>query len=334
MLRPEGELFVASLLLSFVAQAAVIWWVHRYHLLMDWHTADKPQRFHDEPTPRAGGVGVVVGLLPFFVTSWGRMVALGALLAFVSGAVEDFYQRISPLRRLGLQLVAALAAVAGAHAVVTYLGLGITLPYAVGVLFSAFAIVGFMNAVNFIDGMNGLAAGTVLVILLSFGVTAWRMGDAQLLGMGAATAGATLGFLLWNFPAGRIFLGDGGAYLLGFLVALMGIFLAGRHESVSPWYVFAVLIYPVWEVIFSILRRKRSRQSAMHPDSDHLHTLIFRAWGRSHTVTTLTLLGMMAPVVGVATLYPHHSAVNMAAALTYILGYTLLYTLLKRRLAG
>jgi len=129
------------------------------------------------------------------------------------------------------------------------------LPYAVGVIFSAFAIVGVMNAINIIDGFNGLAAGIVLLILLSFSITAVKVSETDILQLNVVAAAAVTGFFILNFPKGKIFLGDGGAYLLGFIVALSGIFLAGNYESVSPWYILCVMIYPVWEVIFSIVRK-------------------------------------------------------------------------------
>jgi UDP-N-acetylmuramyl pentapeptide phosphotransferase/UDP-N-acetylglucosamine-1-phosphate transferase len=89
--------------------------------------------------------------------------------------------------------------------------------------------------------------------------------------------GAVLGFFVWNFPWGKIFLGDGGAYLLGFLAGLNGVLLVKNHPEVSAWFPLLLLIYPIWEVIFSILRRKFIQNKyPFEPDAIHLHTLIYR----------------------------------------------------------
>ncbi len=88
---------------------------------------------------------------------------------------------------------------------------------------------------------------------------------------------AILGFFLWNYPFGYIFLGDGGAYLLGFLSASIGILLVNRHPEVSPWFPFLLVLYPVWETLFSIYRRKFLRRHPPHmPDASHFHQLLYK----------------------------------------------------------
>ncbi len=320
-----AELALWAFALSFTTQLLIIRLAHRHRLFMDSHTEDKPQRFHETPTPRAGGIGIALGLIFLLFTPMGWNLLISVTLAFLSGIFEDFHRSISPKVRLMLQLVAALSAIWLTDAVVTYLGLGIVLPYAVGVIFSAFAIVGVMNAVNIIDGFNGLAAGIVLLILLSFSITALKVSETDILQLNAIVAAAVAGFFILNFPKGRIFLGDGGAYLLGFLVALSGIFLAGNYESVSPWYILCVMIYPVWEVIFSIIRKKREGKSPLEPDPYHLHMLISRHITRNNPLTALFIVAACSPFILVPTLYQNNSWANFLTASVFILCYTLLY---------
>ncbi len=320
-----AELALWAFALSFTTQLLIIRLAHRHRLFMDSHTEDKPQRFHETPTPRAGGIGIALGLIFLLFTPMGWNLLISVTLAFLSGIFEDFHRSISPKVRLMLQLVAALSAIWLTNAVVTYLGLGIVLPYAVGVIFSAFAIVGVMNAVNIIDGFNGLAAGIVLLILLSFSITALKVSETDILQLNAIVAAAVAGFFILNFPKGRIFLGDGGAYLLGFLVALSGIFLAGNYESVSPWYILCVMIYPVWEVIFSIIRKKREGKSPLEPDPYHLHMLINRHITRNNPLTALFIVAACSPFILVPTLYQNNSWANFLTASVFILCYTLLY---------
>ncbi len=320
-----AELALWAFALSFTTQLLIIRLAHRHRLFIDSHTEDKPQRFHEIPTPRAGGIGIALGLVFLLFTPLGWNLLISVTLAFLSGIFEDFHRSISPKVRLLLQLVAALSAIWLTNAVVTYLGLGIVLPYAVGVIFSAFAIVGVMNAINIIDGFNGLAAGIVLLILLSFSITAVKVSEMDILQLNAIVAAAVMGFFILNFPKGKIFLGDGGAYLLGFLVALSGIFLAGNYESVSPWYILCVMIYPVWEVIFSIIRKKREGKSPLEPDPYHLHMLINRHITRNNPLTALFIITACSPFILVPTLYQNNSGANFLTASIFIVCYTLLY---------
>ncbi|MFN7130403.1 MAG: glycosyltransferase family 4 protein, partial [Brevundimonas sp.] len=118
------------------------------------------------------------------------------------------------------------------------------------------------NAVNIIDGFNGLAAATSMLMFAAFGYVAWALRDPFIVQVCLAMIGALAGFFVWNYPRGRIFLGDGGAYLVGFVLAEVAVLLVVRHPQVSPWFCFLVCAYPVTETLFSIYRR---RLRACHP---------------------------------------------------------------------
>ena len=134
-----------------------------------------------------------------------------------------------------------------------------------------------------------------------------------------------VGFFILNFPKGKIFLGDGGAYLLGFIVAILGIFLASKYEDVSPWYIIAIFIYPVWEVIFSIIRKSYIGLSPFSPDSYHLHMLIYRQVTKNNPFTTLFILVSTFPFMVLSTLFHNQSTTNIAIACCFILCYVILY---------
>ena len=325
----------AAFLYPFAISLSVILLIihlsRKHRIFMDDTGGDAPQKYHTVPTPRSGGIGVFAGLSLFLLAPLGMQMALPVVLAFVSGIFEDFHHSLSPRRRLALQVVAALSAVFLTGSVVTYLGLGISMPYWLGVLFSTFAIVGMMNAINIIDGFNGLASGVILLVLLSFGITAYRQENIDMLYIILVTAGAVSGFFLLNFPRGRIFLGDGGAYMLGFIVAIIGIFLASRYESVSPWYVLAVFIYPVWEVLFSIMRKIYQGLSPLQPDPMHFHMLVYRQITRNNPLTSLLIVSGLLPFIALSTLFPNKSITNIAIAACFILCYSLLYVMLYRK---
>ena len=250
-----------------------------------------PQKFHAEPTPRIGGIGLIAGLL----TAGGVMMLaqklphereFGLLLiagvpAFLGGLIEDITKKVGVLERLLLTMLAGSLAAWLLGAVLNRLDIpGIDhaltlLPFAV--LFTSFAVGGIANAINIIDGFNGLVGGYAIIVLIALAVVAGQVGDPFIFTVALATAGAILGFLKWNWPGGKIFLGDGGAYLLGFLLAELSILLVARNPSVSPWFPLVLLVYPVFETLFSIYRRTiLRRQSPGAPDGHHLHTLIYR----------------------------------------------------------
>jgi UDP-N-acetylmuramyl pentapeptide phosphotransferase/UDP-N-acetylglucosamine-1-phosphate transferase len=145
------------------------------------------------------------------------------------------------------------------------------------VLFTSFALAGVSNAVNIIDGFNGLASGVLIISFLAYAYVSYLLGDFFLLYLSLTITFALIGFFFWNFPFGYIFLGDGGAYLLGFLAGLLGVLVVERHSEVSPWFPFLLLLYPIYETIFSIIRKKFMRDtSPFEPDPIHLHMLFYK----------------------------------------------------------
>ena len=325
------SLFLYSFLISILILILVIFLTHRHQIFIDNANDLKPQNFHTDSTPRAGGIGILLGMLLIIFLPFAFKFLLSIILAFISGIFEDFHNSLSPKIRLSLQLFAALSAVFLTNSVVTYLGLGITMPYWIGVFFSIFAIVGMMNAINIIDGFNGLASGIILLILLSFSIVSYQQHDNNILSIITITAGATFGFFILNFPKGKIFLGDGGAYLLGFIVAILGIFLASNYKNVSPWYILSIFIYPVWEVIFSIIRKSYIGLSPLSPDSYHLHMLIYRQITRNNPLTSLFMLATTLPFMIASTLFHNQSITNIAIAFCFIIYYLVLYIYLYKK---
>ncbi|MDM7274435.1 MAG: hypothetical protein P3W88_008060 [Sulfurihydrogenibium azorense] len=127
------------------------------------------------------------------------------------------------------------------------------------------------------DGSNGLASGVSRLSHMALGYVSYLVGDYHLAKQCLILCCAILGFFLWNYPSGSIYLGDGGAYLLGFLIAEVSVLLVQRNPEVSPWFPLLVVAYPVVETLFSIYRRKILRDiSPGEPDRLHLHSLIYK----------------------------------------------------------
>jgi UDP-N-acetylmuramyl pentapeptide phosphotransferase/UDP-N-acetylglucosamine-1-phosphate transferase len=328
------SLLITVFFISLFFQLVTIYLSYKYTLFIDSHANNEPQKFHQKETSRAGGIGILLGVIwgiSFTIHTFTWVFIVTLLLAFLSGIFEDFHRSLSAKLRLLLQSIAAFVAVWFVGAVVVYLGLGITMPYWLGVLFSIFAIVGMMNAVNIIDGFNGLASGVVLLILCTLIIVALQVNNTMIVQTSFITIIAVLGFLIINFPKGYIFLGDGGAYLLVFITALLGIFLASQSESVSPWFILAIFIYPVWEVVFSMIRKKSIGRSPMEPDSYHLHMLIYRQVTQNNPLTSVLILLFIAPFIILHILYANNSLANIMTIILFIVLYLLVYYYLYKK---
>ncbi len=251
----------------------------------------KPQRFHHIAVPRIGGLAIVLSL--WFIPLWWVALGLGAqarltalvllcaLPAFLGGFIEDLTGSVPPRGRLAATMMAAVMAFLLVDAAITRTsipGLDWLVSYPAGALaLTVFSVAGIANSVNIIDGFNGLASMCVMLMLGAIAYVGFQVDDVLIATLAVASIGAVLGFFVWNFPAGMIFLGDGGAYFLGFVVAEFSILLLVRNPEVSPLFPLLVCVYPAFETVFSIYRRWFLRQQpAAMPDGIHLHSLIYR----------------------------------------------------------
>ena len=255
-------------------------------------TETGPQKFHSLPTPRIGGVALAAALagsiLAMILFGWMRptavegvgLLALAATPAFLSGLGEDLTKKISVLMRLIFTISSAVVASLLVGATLDRLdvpGLDTLLQWPIfAIAFTAIAVGGITNAINIIDGYNGLAGGYAVIVLAALAFVSGQVGDSVMLTASLTMAGAVFGVLLWNYPKGKIFLGDGGAYLIGFWLAEISILLVARNPEVSPWFPMLLLAYPTFETLFTVYRRKVVLGSNPgHPDALHLHQLIY-----------------------------------------------------------
>ena len=268
----------------------------KWHGAFSMDSSTGVQKFHTAPTPRIAGIALVVGVLAGYAFSSHSPAAaekrqiLSAILmagmpAFIFGLLEDITKKVSVKTRLLATMASGLLGWGITGVSLTSVDiwgvdwlLGFT---AVSVLFTAFAVGGVANAINIIDGFNGLTAGVALIMLAAFGLIAREVGDIPLAFTCLIIAGAVLGFFLVNWPFGKIFLGDGGAYFLGFTLAWIAILLPVRNAQVSPWASLLICSYPIIEVGFSFVRKSlREGYHPSQPDGVHLHMLANKRWAR------------------------------------------------------
>jgi len=282
--------FILAFLTSLVTTLLVV----RSASLHAWMSADTdfsgPQKFHTHPVPRIGGVGVLVamtvaGVFDNFTqkdagTYFWLFIACG-LPAFLVGIAEDLTKKVAARWRLLATCISAALAVWLLGAVILRTDIpGIDqlirwMPMAIAL--TLLCVTGVAHAVNIIDGFNGLASMCVMMMLLGIAYVAFQSGDEFVASTALIAAGAVLGFFVWNFPAGLIFLGDGGAYFIGFVVAELSVLLLTRNPTVSPIFPLLLCAYPIFETIFTMYRRRVLRGVATaQPDGIHLHTLIHR----------------------------------------------------------
>ncbi|WP_104750167.1 glycosyltransferase family 4 protein [Helicobacter cynogastricus] len=308
-----------ALLLSFFCALGVILYSQRAQLFID--NAHKPQGFHTQKTPRAGGLGI---FLVFLWGGWGNVYALlGTILVFMSGFLEDTNRPLSPKKRLFLQSGGVALLVLLSPLILRDFSPLLQLPTWLALPFSVFMLVGVINAINIIDGFNGLAGGLSVAIL---GILYLVEPNPHLLTLLLGV----VGFLLLNFPKGYIFLGDGGAYLLGLVCGASLMDLALR-EVVSVWFGLALMVYPVTEVLFSIARRKLQKQKATMPDALHLHTLLFKYLsGHSAPLNPNALTGLMVvllnlPFMLASFAWRHQPYGLLGLIAVFVCGYLWLY---------
>jgi UDP-N-acetylmuramyl pentapeptide phosphotransferase/UDP-N-acetylglucosamine-1-phosphate transferase len=347
---------VLLIISSFLVSLTITWLLvhyaaHHAHLSGDTDK-NQPQKFHTRVVPRVGGIGIALGMIVgcsvavlFDRSDWRFFAAMLAsgMVAFGAGLLEDFTKRVTPAKRLLATMAAAVLAAWLADAVIVRTGIpGLeTLMLLTGfpLLLTVIAVAGVAHSVNIIDGFNGLASMCMAIMLAAIAFVAYQVNDTAVLYCALTSLSAVLGFFVWNFPKGHIFLGDGGAYLLGFWVAELGILLVRRHPNVSTLLPLMVCAYPMFETLFTMYRRRVVRGLPMGlPDATHLHSLIYRRlmrWAVNQTSPAATLRrnSMTSPYLWVLCLLSvlpalawwDNSRLLAASLLVFCISYVMLY---------
>ncbi len=348
---------VVSFLGSLLCALALICSFSRHQRFSGDATSGGPQKYHARVVPRIGGVAVFFGtvLAAAFAKSGSHSGGLlcwllvASLPAFGAGLVEDLTKVVSPRCRLFFTIVAGAFGIGLLGAKLVHTGwpvLDALLAFApFSIALTLFAVAGLANAINIIDGFNGLAAMSVLTMLAAIAYVAFHVGDLALFTAALALAGAVLGFLFWNYPHGLMFLGDGGAYFLGFTVAELLLLLLVRNPTVSPMFALLLCIYPVFETGFTISRRllRSGTRSTFAPDALHLHSLVHRRLVRNamfargerrsgmlNAMTAPYLWALCLLAVLPCTLWWNNGQMLLLFAFGFVIAYVALYRAIVR----
>ena len=295
-------------------------------LAVRWHVvaAVRERDVHNTPTPRLGGLAMLGGVCAsmliamrlgqtyrlFSGSNTGRGLLIGAVLIAILGAIDDRYSLDAVTKIVGQVLIAAVVAASGVQLLWLPIGGAVVLDPFSSIGLTVLVIVLMMNAVNFIDGLDGLAAGISLIAGLAFFAYASLL--SVQLGFSRATlpalvstilAGAAGGFLIHNFSRARLFMGDTGSMLLGLLMATAAVTLTGYVDpgaldgtgALLPTFLplllpVAVMAVPVLDLVMAVIRRTLSGRDPFSPDKQHLHHRLLRM-GHSHRRAALLLYG-------------------------------------------
>ncbi|MFZ6027450.1 MAG: hypothetical protein ACOYYS_07015 [Chloroflexota bacterium] len=286
--------YLLPFLTAFVASVLLVPLVRWLGFKTGRVSLPRQDRWHRQPTPTLGGVGM---FLAFCLALFGMYLVYrqapahwhllaGALVMFALGVYDDF-KRISPPAKLVGQLLAATIFVSGGETIHFF-------PWPIAnILLTYFWLVGISNAINLLDNMDGLAGGVSLIAALMLSYFNWRMNDVGLGWFSFALAGSILGFLVFNFPPARIFMGDGGSMFLGFSLAALAVARQSQASSVLAIMGVPVMLFllPILDTTLVTVTRLLRGQSPSQGGTDHTsHRLV--AFGLSERQAVVVLYGV------------------------------------------
>ena len=311
-------LFVFCTVLSLVIVHYAI------NLAQTFSVTDDPgeHKLHDLSTPFVGGTGIFVAIcaaLAIEANAHSELVlqcftlGLCAIIIFITGFADDI-RHLSYKLRFVIQAVVALIMILAGGVLLNDLGdLFFGLPLQLGIFaipFTIFAVIGGINAFNMIDGIDGLLGSVALVTLLLIGAVAFVAGDLHNTVLATALAGGVIGFLYFNlrYPSqsnARVFLGDNGSMLIGFLIAWLLIDLSqGSNPAIQPVAALWLLSIPIMDTISVMHRRIRMGRSPFTPDHSHLHHILLSAGFRvEEVVFAIATLHFLLGIIGITGLY-------------------------------
>jgi UDP-N-acetylmuramyl pentapeptide phosphotransferase/UDP-N-acetylglucosamine-1-phosphate transferase len=346
---PESNSAFVAFLASFLLCIAVVL-TKRWHGSFSMDTTDGIQKFHSVPTPRIGGIPIVLAL----VMAWGKSTTeiqaiLGPILfagmpAFLLGIAEDLTKQIGVVQRLLATMASGLLAWWLTDYSLSRLdiwGIDLLMQFTFfSVIITAFSIGGVANSINIIDGFNGYASLTCTIAFVGFAFIALQVGDQNLALISLILAASVWGFFWVNWPFGKLFLGDGGAYFLGFGLAWIAVLLIERNPIVSAFSALIICILPITEVLFSIFRRKVRNDHPGKPDSLHFHSLLQRRYVarwliKWHSLARNSLVGILMGLLSLASAFTANLIYDntlycVFASLLFVLGYVAVFARMVR----
>lgn len=300
---------IVSMVISMVITPVMM----RYAALLGMMDKPDPRKVHALPIPRVGGVGIVIGLMipvAFWLSATPFVISflVGCLVLLVFGSWDDSVD-LGPIVKFVGQFVAAAVVVYYGEVYVSHFPFteAGSIPAGFGKAFTVFAIVGMINALNLSDGLDGLAGGEALISLLAIGFLLYLYNGYMAIVIVAATVGGVFGFLRFNSHPARVFMGDGGSQSLGFVLAVLVVYLSQVvNPAMSPVIPLLLLGLPVVDALVVFLIRARRGVSLFYPTNDHLHhRLLARGFHHYESVVIIYSLQILFAVAAIT--FPYES---------------------------
>ncbi|MEM6820575.1 MAG: MraY family glycosyltransferase [Verrucomicrobiota bacterium] len=321
--------FAGSFAICFFMTAFVLkFWPK--HLGVD--KPDKSRKKHSVPVLRVGGLPIYiifvasVLLLPFFrdttLSQWSSILLTSSLI-FVLGFADDFKPIGAKFKLLGQVVIACVAYFLGLSiAYISYPVGNISLSLgAWGLVITIFWFISVPNIINLIDGVDGLAAGLGFFLYLTLGYIAWSGGAHDVSLISFAVAGALLGFLCFNFPPARIFLGDGGAYFIGFGIAALSL-KSSQKGSVAAILLVTIIALglPIVDTTFAILRRGLRGFPLFRPDAEHIHHRLKRiGFSEKNLVLVMYLITVFFSLMALSVFWSKGRTLPIAVGVIFLM---------------
>ncbi|WLR50618.1 MraY family glycosyltransferase [Bacillus tianshenii] len=262
---------------------------------------DQPnqRKVHQRIMPRLGGLAIylsaMIGLLimmPDNEFTWPLII--GATIIIITGVFDDMYEISPKVKMLGQFLAAAVVIFGGVQIDFINLPFNSTIHFGIfAVPLTFFWIIGITNAINLIDGLDGLAAGVSSIVVLTISIMAIIVPNPFVMVVGFILLASTVGFLFYNFHPAKIFMGDTGALFLGFMISVISLLGFKNITVFSLLLPVIILGVPISDTFFAIIRRIVHKKPLSAPDKSHLHHCLLRL-GFSHRTTVLIIYGMSA----------------------------------------
>lgn len=294
-------MLLITAIICFLASIALTPLVKKFAIYVG--AVDKPnqRKVHQKIMPRLGGLAIYISMIIGFaiakplddvIATW--PILLGATIIVITGAFDDRFELSPKVKLLGQILAAGVVIYAGVQVPFINLPFGTTIHLGILTIpFTLLWIVGITNAINLIDGLDGLAAGVSSIVLITISAMAMVMGNTFVVVMGTILLASTLGFLIYNFHPAKIFMGDTGALLLGFMISVFSILGFKSITVYSLVLPIIILGVPISDTLFAIIRRIVNKKPLSAPDKSHLHHCLLRL-GFSHRQTVLIIYAMSA----------------------------------------
>lgn len=286
------EFLSAVLVVAFVACVILATKSHHLKFTAKGYSGAASQSAHRIPRPRIGEIAIFSGfiagiaMLPSNAAAYAVPLLLSCIAVFVGGIGEDIGRDVSPKTRLILSFISALCAIAIFRVWIGPLGSPylnwITSTLLGATVFTVLISGGVAHATNLIDGLNGLAMGVCMLFAGGLAFLAYAVGDTVIMNISTLLMCSIFGLFVFNFPFGKVFLGDAGAYTLGHLLIWLSILLVARNPEISPYAILLIFFWPIMDMLFAIFRRIVKREPIGASDRLHFHQLMMRGLGLTY----------------------------------------------------